>query len=63
MTEAADQFGAVLRGPLQIAQCLSLDEATVRKIYNAVGREAMATSASDDDRMAQVRKRMLGAAT
>jgi hypothetical protein len=41
---------------------LSLDEATVREIYEAVGREAMVTSSSDDDRMAEVRKRMLAAA-
>ena len=43
-------------------QGLGLDEATVREIYEAVGREAMVTGASDDTRMAEVRKRMLAAA-
>lgn len=33
----------------------------MREIYEAVGREAMVTGASDDDRMAEVRKRMLAA--
>ncbi|WP_280817626.1 hypothetical protein [Methylorubrum extorquens] len=36
-----------------------MDEATVREIYETVGREAMATGASNDDRMAEVQKRML----
>ncbi|WP_455959829.1 hypothetical protein [Methylorubrum aminovorans] len=34
----------------------------MREIYEAVGREAMVTGASDDDRMAEVRKRMLAVA-
>jgi hypothetical protein len=46
---------------LRFAQGLGLDEETVREIYEAVGREAMATGASDDDRMAEVRKQMLTA--
>ena len=53
---------AELRGLLGFVRGLGLDEATVREIYEAVGREAMATGASDDDRMAEVRKRMLAAA-
>ncbi|WP_454104757.1 hypothetical protein [Methylorubrum extorquens] len=48
-----------MRGLLRFAQGLGLDEETVREIYEAVGREAMATGANDDDRMAEVRKRML----
>lgn len=35
---------------------------TVQEIDEAIGREAMATGASDDDRVAEVRKRMLAAA-
>lgn len=31
----------------------------MREIYEAVGREAAAAGASDDDRMAEVQKRML----
>jgi hypothetical protein len=31
----------------------------VREIYESVGREAAAAGASDDDRMAEIRKRML----
>ncbi|KQP87164.1 hypothetical protein ASF55_12325 [Methylobacterium sp. Leaf119] len=46
-------------GPLGFARGLGLDEATVREIYETVGREAMATGASNDDRMAEVQKRML----
>jgi hypothetical protein len=38
-----------------------LGEATVREIYETVGREAMTTGASDDDRMAEVRKQLLAA--
>ncbi|MBA9070172.1 hypothetical protein FHR71_003936 [Methylobacterium sp. RAS18] len=41
---------------------LRLDEATVREVYEAAGRETMVTGASDDTRMAEVRKRMLAAA-
>lgn len=36
--------------------------ATVREIYEAVGREASAAGASDDVRMDEVRKRMLAVA-
>ncbi|CAO4174911.1 hypothetical protein [Methylorubrum extorquens] len=32
------------------------------EIYEAVGREAMVTGASDDERMAEIRKRMLATA-
>ncbi|UYW26613.1 hypothetical protein OKC48_25745 [Methylorubrum extorquens] len=52
---------AEMRGLLRLAQGLGLDEATVREIYETVGREAMVTGASDDERMAEVRKRMLAA--
>jgi hypothetical protein len=51
-----------LRGQFRFAQGLGLDEATAREIYEAVGREAMATGDSDDDRMAEARKRMHEAA-
>ncbi|BDL38577.1 hypothetical protein ACWFZ6_23790 [Methylorubrum extorquens] len=61
MSETTDQSAAELRGLLRFAQGLGLDEETVREIYEAVGREAMATGASDDDRMAEVRKQMLTA--
>jgi hypothetical protein len=57
-----EQSAAEMRGLLRFAQDLGLDEATVREIYEAVGREAMVTGASDDTRMAEVRKRMLAAA-
>jgi hypothetical protein len=60
--EQPDRPAAELRGLLRFAQGLGLDEATVREIYEAVGREAMVTGASDDTRMAEVRKRMLTAA-
>jgi len=50
-----------MRGLFLFAQELGVDEATVREIYEAVGREAMVTGASDDERMAEVRKRMLAA--
>ncbi|SOR28663.1 conserved protein of unknown function [Methylorubrum extorquens] len=46
-------------GLLGFARGIGLDEATVRDIYEAVGREAMVTGASDDERMAEIRKRML----
>ncbi|OAH20846.1 hypothetical protein AX289_27315 [Methylorubrum populi] len=51
-----------MRSLLGFARGLGLDEATVREIYEAVGREAVAVGASDDNRMAEVRKRMLAAA-
>ncbi|KQQ23749.1 hypothetical protein ASF53_05350 [Methylobacterium sp. Leaf123] len=57
-----DQSAAEMRGLLRFAQGLGLDEVAVREIYEAVGREAEAAGASDDDRMAEVRKRMLAAA-
>jgi hypothetical protein len=56
-----EQSAAEMRGLLRFAQGLGLDEATVREIYEAVGREAMVTGASDDTRMAEVRKRMIAA--
>nr|WP_274382740.1 hypothetical protein [Methylorubrum extorquens] len=54
-----ERRAAELRGLLRFAQGLGLDEEAVREIYEAVGREAMATGASDDTRMAEIRKRML----
>jgi hypothetical protein len=59
MSETTERSAAEMRGLLRFAQGLGLDEATVREIYEAVGREAMATGAGDDDRMAEMRKRML----
>ncbi|CAO4137941.1 hypothetical protein [Methylorubrum extorquens] len=61
MSETTDRSAAEMRGLLRFAQGLGLDEATVREIYETVGREAMATGASDDTRMAEVRKRLLAA--
>jgi hypothetical protein len=59
MTDAPDQSAAEMRSLLGFARGLGLDEATVREIYETVGQEAAAASASDDERMAEVRKRML----
>ncbi|MCG5246967.1 hypothetical protein [Methylorubrum extorquens] len=61
MSETTERAAAEMRGLLRFAQGPGLDEATVREIYEAVGREAMAIGASDDTRMAEVRKRMLAA--
>ena len=61
-TETTDQSAAEMRGLLRFAQGLGLDEAIVREIYEAVGEEAAAAGASDDTRMAEVRKRMPAAA-
>ncbi|CAO4184620.1 hypothetical protein [Methylorubrum extorquens] len=54
-----EQSAAEMRSLLGFARGLGLDEATVREIYEAVGREAMVTGTSDDERMAEIRKRML----
>lgn len=54
-----DQSAAEMRGLLRFAQGLGLDEAVVREIYEAVGQEAAAAGVGDDDRMAEIRKRML----
>ncbi|CAX25964.1 protein of unknown function [Methylorubrum extorquens DM4] len=56
-----NQSAAEMRGLLRFAQGLGLDEAAVREIYEAVGHEVMVTGASDDTRMAEVRKRMIAA--
>ncbi|GEL44191.1 hypothetical protein MEX01_47820 [Methylorubrum extorquens] len=61
MTDA-ERSAAEMRGLLRFAQGLGLDETTLREIYETVGQEAEAAGASDDDRMAEVRKRMLSAA-
>ena len=61
MTDA-DQSAAELRGLFRFAQGLGLDEETVREIYETVGEEAAEAGVSGDDRMAEVRKRMLAAA-
>ncbi|CAO4138877.1 hypothetical protein GPNCGGLF_LOCUS507 [Methylorubrum aminovorans] len=62
VTETTERSAAEMRGLLRFAQGLGLDEATVREIYEAVGREAMVTGARDDTRMAEVRKRMFAVA-
>ncbi len=49
-------------GRSRLTQGLGLDEVTVREIYEAVGWEAATAGVGDDDRMAEVRKRMLAAA-
>jgi hypothetical protein len=54
-----EQSAAEMRSLLGFARGLGLDEATMREIYEAFGREAMVTGASDDERMAEIRKRML----
>ncbi|MCY1644802.1 hypothetical protein [Methylorubrum sp. SL192] len=61
MTEATDQSAAEMRGLLRFAQGLGLDEATVREIYEAVGREAADAGVNDGERMVEVRTRMLAA--
>ncbi|MCJ2031080.1 hypothetical protein MKK50_17070 [Methylobacterium sp. J-043] len=61
MSATTERSAAEMRGLLRFAQGLGLDEETVREIYEAVGREAMVTGANDDDRIAEVRKRMLAA--
>jgi len=40
-------------------EALGLDEAAVREIYDAVGEQAAEAGVGDDDRMAEIRKRML----
>lgn len=60
MTEE-DKSAAEMRGLLRFAQGRGLDGEAVQEIYEAVGLEAIATGASDDERMAEVRKRMLAA--
>ncbi|MCP1539022.1 hypothetical protein [Methylorubrum extorquens] len=57
MTDAK-RPAAEMHGLLGFARGLGLEEATVRKIYEVVLREASAAGASDD-RMGEVRKRML----
>ena len=57
-----EQSAAEMRSLLGFAQGLGLDEAIVRLIYETVWWEAQEAGASDDDRMAEVRKRMLAAA-
>ena len=58
MTED-ERAAAEMRGLLGFARGLGLDETAVREIYKAVGREAAAAGAIDDDRMAEVQKQML----
>jgi len=53
---------AELRGLLGFARGPGLDEATVQEIYETVGEQAVEAGVDDDDRMAEVRKRMLAAA-
>ncbi|CAO4152514.1 hypothetical protein [Methylorubrum extorquens] len=61
MSETTEQSAAEMRGLLRFAQGLGLDEANVREIYEAVGQEAAAAGAGNDDRMDEARKRMLAA--
>ncbi|CAO4164937.1 hypothetical protein [Methylorubrum extorquens] len=48
-----------MQGLLRFAQGLGLDEAIVRLIYETVWWEASESGASDDERVAEVRRRML----
>ncbi|MCY1643260.1 hypothetical protein [Methylorubrum sp. SL192] len=57
-----EQSAAEMRGLHRFAQGLGLDEETAREIYEDVGHQAAAAGVGDDDRMAEVRKRMLAAA-
>ncbi|MER2251879.1 hypothetical protein ABS772_18335 [Methylorubrum podarium] len=57
-----EHTAAELRGLLGFARGLGLNEAAVREIYEAVGREAAEAGIGDDDRMDEVRKRMLAVA-
>lgn len=59
MSETNDRSAAEMRGLLRFAQGLGLDEATVREICETVGQKAAAAGASDADRVAKVRQRML----
>lgn len=59
MAEATELAAAEMRGLLGFAHGLGLDKETVRKIYEAVGQEAVAAGVDDDERMAEIRKRML----
>ncbi|KQO83981.1 hypothetical protein ASF36_25435 [Methylobacterium sp. Leaf90] len=56
------QSAAEMRHLLGFARGLGFDEATVREIYEAVKEQTAETGASDDARMAKMRKRMLAAA-
>ncbi|CAO4180013.1 hypothetical protein CLBKND_03532 [Methylorubrum aminovorans] len=56
-----ERIAAELRALLGFVRGLGPDEATVRELYEPVGREAAAAGVGDDDRMAEVRKRMLAA--
>lgn len=51
-----------MRNLFRFARGFGLDGAVVPEIYEIVRQEASAAGASDDDRMDQVRKRMLAAA-
>lgn len=62
MTDA-QRFADEIRSLLRYASGLGLNAATVREIYEAVYREAVATGLSNDERMTEVRKRMLAAAS
>ena len=56
-----EQSAAELRSLLGFARGLGLDDAVVRLIYETVWWEASEVGVSDDDRMAEIRKRMLAA--
>ncbi|CAO4186236.1 hypothetical protein CLBKND_04927 [Methylorubrum aminovorans] len=61
MTEH-ERAAAEMRSLLGFARGLGLDEATVREIYETAKEQAAEADVGDDDRMAEVRKRMLAAA-
>lgn len=59
----ADELAAAeMRSLLGFADGLGLDEAIVRLIYETVWWEAQEAEVGDDERMTEVRKRMLAAA-
>ena len=54
-----EQSAAEMRSLLGFASGLGLDEAIVRLIYETVWWEAQEAGVGDDERMTEVRKRML----
>ena len=58
----AERSAAEMRSLLGFADGLGLDEVIVLEIYEAVGQEAAAAGVGDDERMTEVRRRMLAAA-
>ncbi|MBA9071700.1 hypothetical protein FHR71_005486 [Methylobacterium sp. RAS18] len=56
-----ERFATKMRGLLRFAQGLGLNEATVREIYEPAGEQAAEAGVGDDERMAEVCRRMLSA--